>query len=238
MVQLIEEQLDALKQVSEEQEDGRSSTAESASSLPESTISTSPTTYTGQVDDEDDAPDYRRSLCKHRLQSAAVLIRRKKGPPRSIDTIGDAKSGCKFPDQKRAIQPIWLENGGLIKLHNQPNGQNGANKRVYDATSKWYVVVRAVIKLEPDSGSQLKAVQNFVLLFRMIKDTGFHEIFDITNNQVYSAFAAIEQAIQDLKILRSNRNSLPHDWAAEYLKWLEAYLNRISGPVWTWTWDK
>ncbi|KAL8647567.1 MAG: hypothetical protein Q9210_005482 [Variospora velana] len=163
MVQLIEEQLGALKEVSEEQEDGRSSTADSASSIPESTISTSPSpspssstdssssttvescsaTYTGQVNDEDDAPDYRRSLVKDRRHSAAVLIRRKKGPPRSIDTIGDAKSGCKFPGQKSAIQLIWLEYGGFIKLNNQPNGQKGANKRVYDAASKWYVVARA-----------------------------------------------------------------------------------------------
>ncbi|KAL9018658.1 MAG: hypothetical protein Q9185_004069 [Variospora sp. 1 TL-2023] len=109
MAQLIEEQLDALKQVSEEQKDGRSSSAESPSSFPESTISTSPSsssfsytassfsttvepcsaTYTGQADDEDDAPNYRWSLFKDRRHSPAVLIRRKKGTPRWIDTIGD-----------------------------------------------------------------------------------------------------------------------------------------------------
>ncbi|KAL8647566.1 MAG: hypothetical protein Q9210_005481, partial [Variospora velana] len=96
----------------------------------------------------------------------------------------------------------------------------------------------SAIKLEPDFGSQLDAVQSFILLFRMMKDTDFQEMFDITNNRVYSAFAAIDQAIQDQKMARSNGTPLPHDWAAEYQKWLEAYLNRISGPVWMWTWDK
>lgn len=88
-------------------------------------------------------------------------------------------------------------------------------------------------------GLKLDAVRTFILLFRMIKDAEFQDMFDKTNHRVYSAFATIDEAIQANNMkLADGVTPLPHDWAAGYQKWLEAYLNRMSGHVWTWTWDK
>lgn len=92
------------------------------------------------------------------------------------------------------------------------------------------------IKAGPDFELQLDAVRNFILLFRMIRVAEFRKMFDVTNNRVYSTFAAIDQAIEDNGWTRTDGTThLPHNWAAEYKQWLEAYLDRMSGPVWTWT---
>lgn len=173
MIKLIVEQLDALKQVSDEQEKEHSSTADSASSVPESTISTTPSpspssstassssttvescsaTYTDQADDDDDADDddaddddatgYRGSLVKNRRHSAPDLIKRKKNPLKSINAIGNTQGECRFPDGKKATQPPYLTYGKFIGLDKQRNANNGANERIFNAASKWYVVVRA-----------------------------------------------------------------------------------------------
>lgn len=158
MVKLIEEQLNALKQVSEEQEDGHSSTADSASSAPESTISTIPSpslpsstassssttvescsaTYTGQADDDDyDGPEDRRSLVKHRRHSAPDLMRRK--DEELIEAIGV----CNFPEQVSAKPPPFSPLRKFLSFGKFPQQNNREDGRIYDAASKWYVVVRA-----------------------------------------------------------------------------------------------
>lgn len=138
MVKLIEEQLDALTQALEEQEDGHSSTADKASSVPKTTISTpSPSsttsssssttvescsvTFTGQPDDDDDA---------------AVIERRAGSKP--IDRIGS----CVFPNQARAIQPGSLSFGKFTGLQQYPKGNSGRDKLIYDTADKWYIVKR------------------------------------------------------------------------------------------------
>ncbi|KAL8759359.1 MAG: hypothetical protein Q9184_003646, partial [Pyrenodesmia sp. 2 TL-2023] len=140
IVQLIEKQLDALKQVSEEQEDGHSSTADSASSAPESTLSTTPSpspssstassssttvgscsaTYAAQADNDDNAPEYRRSLkTKARRYSAPVLIERMDSE--LIEAIGV----CNFPIPVSAKPPPYWQFGKFLNSGKFPQQNKG-----------------------------------------------------------------------------------------------------------------
>ncbi|KAL8830394.1 MAG: hypothetical protein Q9170_005751 [Blastenia crenularia] len=164
-VKLIEDQLNALDQAAKEQGDEHPSASMKASSHPSSTDSItsapSPASSTvwsssstaqsssspvdscsvvvdnNQADNGGNVLHHRRSLIKDRRPAAAPLYPRADSP-RSIKNI----SVCFFLSGVEAVQPAYLGYSQFWGLESQRNGQRGRNGRVWDATSKWYLVRR------------------------------------------------------------------------------------------------
>ena len=91
--------------------------------------------------------------------------------------------------------------------------------------------------------TKLKTIQDFFMLFEIMKDHDFQKMFDVTNNRVYQAFYRLDKLISNRKdingqalpdLQRADGTPMPANWALKYKTWMKNYLNDISGPVWTW----
>ena len=85
-----------------------------------------------------------------------------------------------------------------------------------------------------DTSTKIAAIQNFIMLFEIIKDPGFQRMYDITNNRVYQAYLDIDHQITTNKIQSSNGSLLATTWASNYKTWMNQYLEDIVTPAWTW----
>ena len=85
-----------------------------------------------------------------------------------------------------------------------------------------------------DASTKIAAIQNFIMLFEIIKDPGFQKMYDITNNRVYQAYQDIDRQITTNKIQASNGSLLPTTWASNYKAWMNQHLEDIVAPAWTW----
>lgn len=82
--------------------------------------------------------------------------------------------------------------------------------------------------------TKITTIQDFVMLFDIMKDSDFKQMYDATNNRLYQIFADLDQSITDCGLRRTNGLPMLANWASRYKDWMEHYLDDVSPPVWHW----
>ena len=81
----------------------------------------------------------------------------------------------------------------------------------------------------------IKMIQNFFMLFDILRDHSFEDMFDVTNDRVYQAFLDIDSRIVHCGLSHhSSHRPMSANWASKYRRWMEDWLRDIGPPVWSW----
>ncbi len=82
--------------------------------------------------------------------------------------------------------------------------------------------------------TKIRTIQEFIMLFGIIKDPAFQKMYDETNNRVYQAFSGVDYSITNKTLQRADGTPMSATWASTYKTWMTAYLVDIAAPAWTW----
>ena len=82
--------------------------------------------------------------------------------------------------------------------------------------------------------SKIDTIQDFIMLFGVIRDPDFQRMFDVTNNRMYQAYAGVDYLITTNTLKKADGSPLPATWASDYKTWMTQYLADIATPAWTW----
>lgn len=82
--------------------------------------------------------------------------------------------------------------------------------------------------------TKIETIQDLVMLFGVIKDPAFQEMYDVNNNRVYQVFSGIDYLVSNNSLKMSNGTALSATWASKYKAWMTNYLAEIVTPAWTW----
>ena len=80
--------------------------------------------------------------------------------------------------------------------------------------------------------TKIQTIQDYVMLFDIMKDSDFKRMYDVTNNRLYQTFADIDKSIIDCGLRKTDGQPMLANWASKYKAWMEQYLDDISPPVW------
>ena len=118
---------------------------------------------------------------------------------------------------------------GFILLEQSLNGAKGYmfNGEVPNSYNFQQVRMKTIL-------TQIETIQDFVMLFDLLKDQTIAKMFDVTNNRMYQALGGIEQLIIRDDLKAGNGHPLQANWASNYKSWVESYLADLPVPVWTW----
>ncbi|KAL8791179.1 MAG: hypothetical protein Q9195_006018 [Heterodermia aff. obscurata] len=143
-----------------------------------------------------------------------------------IQNIFDQLPAMQFPEKNKS--PNY--NIGFAGLEKDINSIKGFmfNEDIRLSSHFWN---KNVLK---DTSTKITGIQNFVMLFDIIKDPGFQRMYDLTNNRVYQAYLDMDDQITRNKIHGSDGLPLQATWASNYKTWMNQYLEDIVVPAWTW----
>ena len=82
--------------------------------------------------------------------------------------------------------------------------------------------------------SKIDTIQDFIMLFGVVKDPDFQKMYDVTNNRVYQAFSGVDYLITNSGLKRADGTLMLATWASTYKTWMVKYLIDIAAPAWTW----
>ncbi|KAL9104827.1 MAG: hypothetical protein Q9163_000275 [Psora crenata] len=85
-----------------------------------------------------------------------------------------------------------------------------------------------------DRQTKIDTIQDFIMLFGVIKDSDFQKMYDVTKNRIDQAFSGVDDLIMMNCLKRSNGTPIPATWAEDYKNWMTQYLADIGRPAWTW----
>lgn len=86
--------------------------------------------------------------------------------------------------------------------------------------------------------TQIQTVQDFIMMFDIMRDKEFVHMFDITNDRIYKAYQTVDQRITSQNIQKSDGSGpIEANFATTYKTWLTGYLTDIVKPAWSWCSD-
>ncbi|KAK0507147.1 hypothetical protein JMJ35_010185 [Cladonia borealis] len=101
----------------------------------------------------------------------------------------------------------------------------------------WHRDVNLVDNSREDTVTdKIQSLQDFLMMFELLKDTDVSMIFDVTKIRMYQVFAGVGKVIADVvRPTGSNLSSpLKTDWAQSFKNWMTSHLASLPGPAWTW----
>ena len=81
---------------------------------------------------------------------------------------------------------------------------------------------------------KINTIQDYTMLFGVIKDPDFQKMYDVTNNRMYQAFSGVDYLIINNNLKRADGTPMSATWAESYKTWTTQYLIDIAAPAWTW----
>ena len=82
---------------------------------------------------------------------------------------------------------------------------------------------------------QIQTIQDFIMLFGILRDDKFANMFDVTNDRIYKAYQTVDEKITSQNIQKSDGSGpIEANFATTYKTWLTGYLTDIAKPVWSW----
>ena len=144
-------------------------------------------------------------------------------------------TAMQIEDQKEGKKILKLANTneGFASLDTSINGAKGHMfGKALDPPSAHFKKDR-LKKLS----TRIKTIQDYVMLFDIMKDSDFKQMNDATNNRLYQAFTDIDQSITNCGLRKTNGKPFLAHWASRYRTWMEQYLDDVSPPVWQWVSD-
>lgn len=82
---------------------------------------------------------------------------------------------------------------------------------------------------------QIQTIQDFIMLFDILRDKEVENMFDVTNDRIYKAYQTVDARITSQNIQKSDGSGpIQANFAATYKTWLTGYLTDIVQPAWSW----
>lgn len=82
---------------------------------------------------------------------------------------------------------------------------------------------------------QIQTIQDFIMLFDVLRDKEVENMFDVTNDRIYKAYQTVDARITSQNIQKSDGSGrIEANFAATYKTWLTGYLTDIVKPAWSW----